>query len=322
MRAGIRDVVDMTQGTDELREAVERAIVWATNLRSATAARSGPTARKVSRGHIVSVFSSKGGSGKTFLTTNLAAAIAAVTGQDMAVVDLDVDMGDVFTYFGREPSATIHDLMELGEGATSEQIRERRRRGRAAHAGRSARRPDPGGRGACRRGRRQVPPRDPQRVRLRGRRRVGGLLGLRARLLRPVRHDLSRHRPRRRRREAPVEGARHAADDRPAARAVPRRAEPRRLEGRPGRLRRRAGHEDPGRRDDPVEPAWCRPRSTRVVRSCSTSPSSEVVAVDQAAGGPVLRRRRTAADPEPSSRVADSADRKKKRAVRPQFSKS
>jgi pilus assembly protein CpaE len=39
------------------------------------------------------------------------------------VVDLDVDMGDVFTYFGREPSATIHDLMELGEGADHERIR-------------------------------------------------------------------------------------------------------------------------------------------------------------------------------------------------------
>ena len=34
MRAGIRDVVDMTQGNEELRDAVERAIVWASNLRS------------------------------------------------------------------------------------------------------------------------------------------------------------------------------------------------------------------------------------------------------------------------------------------------
>jgi pilus assembly protein CpaE len=33
-------------------------------------------------------------------------------------------MGDVFTYFGREPAATVHDLMELGEGATSERVRE------------------------------------------------------------------------------------------------------------------------------------------------------------------------------------------------------
>ena len=69
------------------------------------------------------MFSSKGGSGKTFLTTNLATAIAQVTGEDVAVVDLDVDMGDVFTYFGREPSASIVDLMALGEGADSEQIR-------------------------------------------------------------------------------------------------------------------------------------------------------------------------------------------------------
>jgi pilus assembly protein CpaE len=69
------------------------------------------------------VFSSKGGSGKTFLTTNLATAIAQVTGEDTAVVDLDVDMGDVFTYFGREPSASITDLMALGEGADGDTIR-------------------------------------------------------------------------------------------------------------------------------------------------------------------------------------------------------
>src|SRR3954451_1494567 len=123
MRAGIRDVVDMTQGTDELREAVERAVAWAGNLRSATTAAQGDRGARVRRGHIISVFSSKGGSGKTFLTTNLAVAIAQVTGEDVAVVDLDVDMGDVFTYFGREPSASITDLMALGEGANGDDIR-------------------------------------------------------------------------------------------------------------------------------------------------------------------------------------------------------
>ncbi len=123
MRAGIRDVVDMTQGTDELRDAVERAIVWAANLRQATTG-TRVDGQKSTRGRIISVFSSKGGSGKTFVTTNLATAIADMTGQDTAVVDLDVDMGDVFTYFGREPTATIHDLMELGEGADPERIRE------------------------------------------------------------------------------------------------------------------------------------------------------------------------------------------------------
>jgi pilus assembly protein CpaE len=120
MRAGIRDVVDMTQGADELREAVERAVAWAASLRSVTNVQSDT---QTERGKIVSIFSSKGGTGKTFLTSNLASAIAELTGEDVAVVDLDVDMGDVFTYFGKEPSATIQDLMALGEGATAEGIR-------------------------------------------------------------------------------------------------------------------------------------------------------------------------------------------------------
>jgi pilus assembly protein CpaE len=123
MRAGIRDVVDMTQGTEELRDAVERAIGWAMNLRSVGPG-VGTDTGKVTRGKIVSVFSSKGGSGKTFLTTNLSAAIADITQEDTAVIDLDVDMGDVFAYFGREPTASVQDLMELGEGTNHDRIRE------------------------------------------------------------------------------------------------------------------------------------------------------------------------------------------------------
>ncbi|MEX0754578.1 MAG: hypothetical protein WD206_02585 [Actinomycetota bacterium] len=120
MRAGIRDVVDMTQGSEELRDAVERAIDWAQNLRSATEHRE----VKGERGKIISVFSSKGGTGKTFMVTNLATAIAELTGEDTAVVDLDFDMGDVFTYFGREPEATLEDLMLLGEGADARTIKD------------------------------------------------------------------------------------------------------------------------------------------------------------------------------------------------------
>jgi len=119
MRAGIRDVVDLTQGSEELRDAVERAIVWAENLRQLR----GEMATKPSqRGMVISVFSSKGGTGKTFLTTNLASAIAELSGQDTAVVDLDVDMGDVFSYFGTEPSKQVIDLISLGEGADRDTV--------------------------------------------------------------------------------------------------------------------------------------------------------------------------------------------------------
>ena len=119
MRAGIRDVVDLTQGSEELRDAVERAIIWAENLR---AVRGTLAERPTRRGMVISVFSSKGGTGKTFLTTNLASALSEVTGQDTAVVDLDVDMGDVFSYFGLEPTRQVMELIGLGEGADREQV--------------------------------------------------------------------------------------------------------------------------------------------------------------------------------------------------------
>ena len=119
MRAGIRDVVDLTQGSEELRDAVERAIVWAENLRSL---RGAMAEKPTHRGMVISVFSSKGGTGKTFLTTNLATAIAQTSGQDTAAVDLDVDMGDVFSYFGLEPTRQVMDLIGLGEGADRETV--------------------------------------------------------------------------------------------------------------------------------------------------------------------------------------------------------
>jgi pilus assembly protein CpaE len=119
MRAGIRDVVDLTQGAEELRDAVERAILWAENV---SQLRGQLASKPKQRGTVISVFASKGGVGKTFLTTNLAAALADISKQDTAVADLDVDMGDVFSYFGREPTKAMYDLISLGEGADRETV--------------------------------------------------------------------------------------------------------------------------------------------------------------------------------------------------------
>jgi pilus assembly protein CpaE len=119
MRAGIRDVVDLSRGGSELREALDRAIAWSEILRSggqAGADAAGP------RGKVVSVFSSKGGAGKTFLACNLAGALSQVSGKDVAVVDLDLDLGDVFSYFGTEPTRSLHDLISLGDQADPEAV--------------------------------------------------------------------------------------------------------------------------------------------------------------------------------------------------------
>src|SRR5439155_8855293 len=120
MRAGIRDVVELSKGSNDLREALTRAVAWSESLRSA--GRDLAPEADGRQGHVYSVFSSKGGTGKTFLISNLAAAIAAETKQDVAVVDFDIDLGDVFAYFGLEPTRALEDLVSLGDQTEREAI--------------------------------------------------------------------------------------------------------------------------------------------------------------------------------------------------------
>jgi pilus assembly protein CpaE len=119
MRAGVRDVIDLSRGGEELREALRRAVAWSENVRSLGG--SGTREADLHRGKIYSVFSSKGGTGKTFLASNLASSIATEAKQDTAVVDLDLDLGDVFSYFGTEPARPLQDLFAMEE-ATREDI--------------------------------------------------------------------------------------------------------------------------------------------------------------------------------------------------------
>jgi pilus assembly protein CpaE len=120
MRAGIRDVVDLSKGSEDLREALDRAISWSAHVRGAAV---GPrTEVDGAKGTVVSIFSSKGGTGKTFLTANLAVALSVKTGQDTAVLDGDLDMGDVFAYFGRDSNRTLPDLLAVGSLSERESI--------------------------------------------------------------------------------------------------------------------------------------------------------------------------------------------------------
>ena len=70
------------------------------------AARANGTAHS---GKILTVFSPKGGSGKTVVATNIAVA-AARSGVETLLVDLDLQFGDVALATGVSPRATIADL--------------------------------------------------------------------------------------------------------------------------------------------------------------------------------------------------------------------
>ncbi|MCA1618278.1 MAG: AAA family ATPase [Acidobacteria bacterium] len=60
------------------------------------------------RGRVLSVFSSKGGTGTTFIATNVAAALR----QPTVLLDLNLQAGDLGLFLGVEPKFSIADLVE------------------------------------------------------------------------------------------------------------------------------------------------------------------------------------------------------------------
>jgi len=120
MRAGIRDVIDLSQGGEELREGLRRALAWAQNLRGT----GGPVVKDGAdrKTTVISVFSSKGGTGKTFLAANLALALATEAEGDTAILDLELAVGDVFAYFGKTPDTPLQDIVTLGDVPAREDV--------------------------------------------------------------------------------------------------------------------------------------------------------------------------------------------------------
>lgn len=61
-------------------------------------------------GRIVTVFSNKGGLGKTTIAVNLALALSETVGSPVALVDLNLQLGDITTFLDVEPKQTIVDI--------------------------------------------------------------------------------------------------------------------------------------------------------------------------------------------------------------------
>lgn len=112
LRAGVREVVQ-ERDLSGLSGAVRRQREIALRLREvATGAGEDPGNR--SRGRVVTVFSAKGGCGKTTLATNLAVALAESGRGSVALVDLDLAFGDVAIALQLFPSHTIADAVHIG----------------------------------------------------------------------------------------------------------------------------------------------------------------------------------------------------------------
>lgn len=105
IRAGVREVIPRGEH-ERLAHTVEELVAHARRLRSAASAR---TTRR--HGRLVTVFSAKGGSGRTTVATNVAVALAGGARDQVVLVDLDLQAGDVTAALALEPAGSIDRLL-------------------------------------------------------------------------------------------------------------------------------------------------------------------------------------------------------------------
>ncbi len=95
MRVGAREFLTKPVVKEDLHKALKKA---KSSLRQE---------HETTEGKIFSIFSNKGGIGKTTLATNFALQLTEITGDKVCLIDLNLQMGDIATFLDISPSFDI-----------------------------------------------------------------------------------------------------------------------------------------------------------------------------------------------------------------------
>jgi pilus assembly protein CpaE len=98
LRAGAREFLKLPISAEELKTVLDRVVAFC----------AGQVEVQKKKGRMVAVFSSKGGCGTSFIAANLAASTAART----ALVDLNLQAGDLPLFLGLSPKYSFADMAE------------------------------------------------------------------------------------------------------------------------------------------------------------------------------------------------------------------
>ena len=102
LRSGARDVISPDADSRVITETLDRARLRLLSRQQVAAA---PVAK---RGIVIVVASPKGGCGKTMVSTNLAVTMAASLPNEVLLIDLDAQFGDVSSHLRLNPTYGIH----------------------------------------------------------------------------------------------------------------------------------------------------------------------------------------------------------------------
>ena len=119
LRVGVRDVVSPVATPNELAVAFDRAARAAERLTRRAEQASAPPRRF----RVITVLSPKGGSGKTTVATNLSVGMAAAMPGQVALVDLDVQFGDVAAALQLSPERGLGDVAAASGDVTATMVK-------------------------------------------------------------------------------------------------------------------------------------------------------------------------------------------------------
>lgn len=117
MTAGAKDYLTKPFSGDELLQTIKQVYGTEQQRRKVVTLEQKPAA-----GTVMTVFSAKGGVGKTTLAVNLGVAIATKTRQRVCIVDADLQFGDVSLFLNLLPKATVADLVADIDGLDGQQL--------------------------------------------------------------------------------------------------------------------------------------------------------------------------------------------------------
>lgn len=106
MQCGIMKVLTVDMGQERICKSIEEEITRVLSRQDSAEVRNYDS-------RVISIFSTKGGSGKTTVAVNLAVALQT-SGKKVALVDLDLQFGDVAVFLNLPRCDTISDLASEG----------------------------------------------------------------------------------------------------------------------------------------------------------------------------------------------------------------
>jgi pilus assembly protein CpaE len=108
MAAGARDFLNKPFSGDDLAQTILKTYDMESKRREHSSL---PKVKEEVRSKVVTVFSTKGGVGKTTISSNLAVCLARTTKKKVALIDLDLQFGDIAIMLNVSMKNTISDLI-------------------------------------------------------------------------------------------------------------------------------------------------------------------------------------------------------------------